>query len=375
MRIALLTNFIPPYRVPLLEALSARVDTLKVFVSTPMEPNRSWKPEWGTLDVAVQKAWTFRQTWRHPQGFEDTAFVHVPYDTLAQLRRFAPDAVVSGEMGLRTLLAIVYGRILRDVPIVLWLTISEHTEQGRGGARRFLRRWMFRRVQAVLVNGKSGARYARRYGITDKQLFFAPYTPDVAGLSHLPLERTPKQEMRLLYVGQFAPRKGLLPFMHTLCRWAKDHPEHQVDFRLAGDGPQLDALQAMAVPENVHLRFLGHVPFEQLPNLYGQAGMLVFPTLADEWGLVVNEAMVAGVPVLGSRYSQAVEELVIDDSTGWSFRPDHPDEVYLALDRAFETPPEQRQEMRWRARETALSITPDRIAEQIKQALQYAMRR
>ena len=53
-----------------------------------------------------------------------------------------------------------------------------------------------------------------------------------------------------------------------------------------------------------------------------KVGVLVFPTLADEWGLVVNEALAAGVPVLGSLYSQAVEELVRDGENGWTFRPD-----------------------------------------------------
>lgn len=371
MRIALLTNFIPPYRVPLFESVAAQADEMHVFISTEMEANRAWKPDWGTLDVVVQKCWTLNQKWRHPQGFEDSVYVHIPYDTLSQLRRDQPDVVISGEMGLRTLFAALYCKVFRHVPLVLWLTASEHTEQGRGGLRHTLRKWLFRRVDAVLVNGQSGARYAKRFGIRDEQLFFAPYTPDVAALAQVPLDRTPTQANRLLYVGQLVPRKGLMPFFETLRRWAEDHPEHHVEFWLAGQGPLQEALQAVPMPSTMQIRFLGQVPFDKIADVYKEVGLLAFPTLADEWGLVVNEAMVAGLPVLGSIYSQAVEELVTKGKTGWTFRPDQPDEIYQALTDAFAASPEQQNAMRAHARETALALTPERIAHNIMQAIHH----
>ena len=57
-----------------------------------------------------------------------------------------------------------------------------------------------------------------------------------------------------------------------------------------------------------------------MAEVYAKASLFAFPTLADEWGVVVNEAMAAGLPVLGSIYSQAVEELVEDGVSGWVFR-------------------------------------------------------
>ena len=60
---------------------------------------------------------------------------------------------------------------------------------------------------------------------------------------------------------------------------------------------------------------------ERMAEVYAKASLFAFPTLADEWGVVVNEAMAAGLPVLGSIYSQAVEELVEDGVSGWVFRP------------------------------------------------------
>ena len=84
MRVALLMNFIAPYRVRLLEALRDRVDELRVFISTPMESDRAWEVDWGSLDVVVQRNVTVRRPYRDEFGFSRQLQIHFPYDTLPQ---------------------------------------------------------------------------------------------------------------------------------------------------------------------------------------------------------------------------------------------------------------------------------------------------
>ena len=83
--------------------------------------------------------------------------------------------------------------------------------------------------------------------------------------------------------------------------------------------------------------------------------ILAFPTLADDWGLVVTEAMASGLPVLGSIYSQAVEELVRDGESGWLFRPDSSDDVEAKLNSALTTSAERSRDMGAAAR--AIRVT------------------
>src|ERR1700680_3240756 len=103
MRVLLLQNFVAPYPVPLYERLRERVSEFKVLISTPMEPDRPWKAEWGTVDVEVQQNVTIHRTVRDLSGFTRTLQVHFPYDTLPRLWRSHPDAVISVELGLRSL--------------------------------------------------------------------------------------------------------------------------------------------------------------------------------------------------------------------------------------------------------------------------------
>ena len=108
MRVALLMNFIAPYRVKLLEALRDRVDELRVFISTPMESDRAWEVDWGSLDVTVQRNLTVRRPYRDAFGFTRQLQIHLPYDTLPQLSRYAPDTVISGELGARSVQAAAW---------------------------------------------------------------------------------------------------------------------------------------------------------------------------------------------------------------------------------------------------------------------------
>jgi len=172
-----------------------------------------------------------------------------------------------------------------------------------------------------------------------------------------------------LYVGQLIERKGLIPFLAALVRWTKLHPSRRVSLTFAGNGPLRSELESHPATDNLRLFFLGDVNYDALPSVYADADFFVFPTLADTWGVVVNEALASGLPVLGSLYGQAVSELVRDGSNGWTFRPDHTSEMAQALERALTASDDQLDSMRNSARETALRLTPEYAADRIERGV------
>lgn len=369
VRLAFLTNILAPYWKPVFSALAQRCQNLRILLSTPMERNRSWDRDWQGLDVVVQKTLSFNGRWRHPNGFAEPLYIHLPLDTVQQLRAFRADVVISNEMGFRTLLAIAYRKLHPRSRLIVFLEISIVTEQGRGRLRRLLRNFIQKRVDAFIILGEGGARYLQSFGVADRKIFRAPYTTDVARFSACPLARNPEHAHRLLYLGQLIERKGLLPFLKVLSNWAVNHPRDEITFTIAGEGPLRDALADAPRPTNLELTFLGNVSYADLPQVYADSSIFVFPTLADTWGVVVNEALASGLPVLGSVYSQAVEELIEDSVTGWRFRPDTADQIYAALDRCLQTPPEKLNTMREHARASACLWTPEAVASRIEKAI------
>jgi glycosyltransferase involved in cell wall biosynthesis len=372
LRVALLTNFVPPYRVPVYEEIRRRCSDFRIFVSATTEPNREWVPEWRTLPVKVQRSIAMRGLWRHPLSFSEPLTLHVPYDTIPQLMRFRPDVVVSSELGMRTAQAAAYCRLNTKSKLVIWATLSDTTEQGRGHLRRWLRPKILKYANSVIINGAGGIRYLCQLGVHPSKMFRAPYTTDLAPFLALPTERLGPARHRLIYSGSLTHRKGLLLFLPVLSEWAMKNPERQIELIVAGHGPLSSELARFRAPENLKLKTIGWIAYNQVADVYRDGGILVFPTLADEWGMVVTEAMAAGVPVLGSLYSQAVEELVSAGKNGWTFHPDRPEEMFLALDRALNAPVEMVNQMAVQARATASETTPSTVAENVLSAVEYA---
>lgn len=364
MRVALLTNFVPPYRISLFEALAARVERLVIVTSTDMESGRPWRPEAGSLEIVRQRTLGWRERQRG-DGFADRVAVHVPLDTARQLARIAPDVVLSGELGARTLLALLFGR-RRGVPVVVWATLSERTEAGRGALRRWLRGRILRRAAHVIVNGRSGERYVRAFGVPEGRVTRIPYTTAMAPFLALPVDRAPAGALRVLCVGNLIPRKA--PEILLAAARAVASRSRPIALTFVGDGPLRPLLEREAVRgvDGLAVRIRGAVPYERLPEMYGEADVVAFPTLSDEWGLVVNEALASAVPVLGSPYSQAVEELVVDGRNGWLLEGCAEIDLVRGLERVLATSEAERAVMGRRARETASGLEPDAAAQALE---------
>jgi glycosyltransferase involved in cell wall biosynthesis len=350
---------ISPYDVRVFEHLQKEQKDLRLFVSKERLPIRDWKPGWGDLRVTVQKCWSYWAKWSHGQRFAERVWRHFPYDTLWILVRDRPDVVITQQLGFRTLQAVVYRVLFRRTRLIIWLGISDHTEKGTPGWREKLRKAMLRWADVVSANGAGARRYLKKLGVPADKVFTMPYGTVIDPLVSVPLEREPEVARRLLFVGQLIERKGLAPFLQVMSEWLRRNPEDKCEFWIAGRGPLREALEEFPRPASLVLRFAGSVQSDELSQIYRQGGIFVFPTLADEWGLPVSEAMVAGLPVLGSIYAQAVEELVEDGVTGWTFRTDEAEEMYRALDRAMTVPFGRLAGMRRMARERARRMSPE----------------
>ncbi|MBN1372491.1 MAG: glycosyltransferase family 4 protein [Anaerolineaceae bacterium] len=322
MKLALLIAYIPPYRIPLFKELSSKVGDVKFLLSIPMEPNRKWVADYSDLNVEIQKSLMIPYIWRHPKGFSEVLYMHFPYNTIRELWNYSPDVIISVEMGFRTLQVLIYKFLKPKAKLIIWASISEHTELGRGWVRRFLRKFFLLFADAVLVNGESGARYIQQFGYSKDRIVKVPYTTDFSIFQYAPMIEGCNCQRKILYVGRLEQRKGLLALIQIVKELCNENDDISVEFVLAGSGPLEFEIKEIHLPENFTIQLMGDVVFSKLPAIYRDAQIFVFPTLADEWGMVVSEAMAIGRPVLGSLYSQAVEELVTDGVNGWVFKPD-----------------------------------------------------
>jgi glycosyltransferase involved in cell wall biosynthesis len=364
VRVALLSNILPNYRVALLEQLQSMVTDLRIFISARTESNRGNPASWGSLDVCVQRSISWSRRFINVHGFEDITHTHVPVDTYLQLSRFHPDVIITGEFGARTIFVVLYGILHRRTKIILWATLSQRTENTRGSLRNSLRRWLLGHVHRVFVNGADGGQYIRKMGFTGP-IVEVPYVVDNLAFGSGTREVSTDGSISLFYAGQLIERKGLMAFLQALGTWSHAHPEVHLQLRVAGTGPQLQQLQGLAKALGVPTKFIGHLEVDALAREYDRASIYVFPTYADEWGVVVNEALSAGLPVLGSCHSQAVEELIRDGENGWIFDPMEEESLLSALNRSLTTSVAQRVKMSDTCRRSMENYTLEKIARRI----------
>lgn len=361
--VVVLTNYLRRHHVAALREFSKRVRKLTVMLSIPMEPDRSWNAEWQDLDVQVQKNWMLTANWRHSSGFREDNFIHVPIDTVGKLRQLKPDVILSYEMGMRTMFSILYRRFNRDVPLVMVGNMSRHIEQERGPVRRAFRKLVCKGVDYFTYNGPSCRAYLESLGVAEDRLFPLPYCIDWdSAYGGQRSSRSGESEpIRLLFCGMISERKGILPFARALRRWGDLNPQQEAEFLIAGSGPLQEQVAAHG-GDNIKITFLGNCNVDQLRDAYRDADICVFPTLADEWGLVPVEAMASGLPVLGSKYAQSVETCCVEGENGWMFDPLDEDNMVASLGRALATPRDEIFRMGQSARNTAALYTPENSA-------------
>jgi glycosyltransferase involved in cell wall biosynthesis len=373
-RVVLLTNSVPPYQLPIFEKLACACREFHVLVSTVREPNRSYDLEWGSLNVTVQKTLTVHQKWIHKSGgFEDTLYVHLPLDTYSQLLKVKPDIILSFELGFRSLACTLYRLRHPSSRLILCTNMSTYTEQGRGKMRALLRKWLIRRADAITYNGPEGLNVLRLLGANSGKLFQVGYAAHPVHIDREPVTRGALLARRLLYIGQLSERKGVVQMMDYLISYAARHSALQLRLTVVGEGPLRDRLAAQDTPDNFQVDFAGNIPVTELPGIIREHGVLIFPTLADEWGLVINEALHAGLPVIASSLAQASNTLVINGVNGWLFDPRKSADWERVIKAYFVSSNEELETMTLACKNSVEHITPEWVSHLALEALRHVV--
>ena len=355
--VVILNNYLRRHHVVAYKEIARRVRKLTILLSVDMEPDRHWEAQWDGLDVIVQKSKMFTAKWRHSSGFSEDNFIHFPVDTRKQLKALTPDVILSYEMGMRTLLCSFYRMFRRDCRLVMVGNMSEHIEKERGIFRKLLRRAILRGVDFFSYNGPSCKRYLKSLGVKEEMLFHFPYCIDPEAVSSAPKTFDASSVRTLLYCGAMSSRKGILQFAKTGRAWCEKNADDNVRLNIAGAGELRDEIAELS-SEKFTINFLGNCNQAELRQAYQDADVCVFPTLADEWGLVPIEAMASGLPVLGSIHAQSVEACVVEGENGWVFNPDSDQEMEAAFERCMKTSPEKLAVMSIAAKDAVVHVSP-----------------
>jgi glycosyltransferase involved in cell wall biosynthesis len=135
---------------------------------------------------------------------------------------------------------------------------------------------------------------------------------------------------RLLCIARFSEEKNLDVLIQAFVK--SQLAKKDWELHLVGGGPLLDSLETAARSHTIRLQ--EWIPYKQLPDIYTQADIFILPSKFEPWGLVVNEAMAAGLPVLLSDAVGCAPDLLKEDFNGWNFHPDEVEDIVRVLNLA-----------------------------------------
>jgi glycosyltransferase involved in cell wall biosynthesis len=204
---------------------------------------------------------------------------------------------------------------------------------------------------------------------SDTKFYITPYSPPLKSLLHLDeIEDSP--EFKLLIPGQLIERKGIINFLQSLSTFLQKNKQAVLlKLRIVGSGPLESQLQTYINHSKFSLEHIQFVPYEEMPLQYQWADVVVFSTFYDEWGLVVNEALAAARPVMGSIYGQASIELVEHGKNGILYDPLDAESVDKALSMLFSLNKMQLAQMGALGRNKVMEISPDIVASTMQRGI------
>ena len=340
-RLTLFTEIPAPYRIPLFNALAARLDLTVVFLRE-RNPERPYD-----LHADEQR---FRR--EILPGFDVTVrgrWLVINRGAGRALR--GADCALIGGWNQPAFWAALAGAALRRTPAILW--VESTGQDRRSGRLEAQKRLLLRSVDAFVVPGAAAGDYLRRLGVPEGQITVAPNAVD-AEIFGAATRTRGAGPVRLLAVGRLAPEKGI----DTLLRAADGLP---VEIQIAGSGPEEASLRRLAGP---NVEFLGQVERDALPSLYANADVVVMPSRSDPWGMVLNEAALAGRPLVSTDAAGAAHELIEDGVNGFRLQAGDVAELREALrrlveDEAFRTTAGAR------SRELGARFTPEAWADAV----------
>jgi len=201
--------------------------------------------------------------------------------------------------------------------------------------------WLLNQLDACLYVGKSNREYLQSYGVPENRLYFSPHCVDNIRFSEQSMKyKDSVYETRkamgisehayvCLFVGKFIDIKRPIDLVRAAEKLITSGM--QITCIFAGSGPLEASIREESRKLGVPAVFPGFVNTGSIAKYYSLADVLVLPSASETWGLVVNEAMACGVPVVVSSEVGCAPDLVRPGETGMVYSVGDTDEMATSI--------------------------------------------
>jgi glycosyltransferase involved in cell wall biosynthesis len=344
LKVWVLTNAPSPYQVELFAAINRLPDTcLSVRYMSGVSPSGKSESCSGNLDVMAGFGLNKDEYKLHPRALWEALWGK--YDCY----------VLSGFYTSLTFQLCALILRFRRAAVAVWLerprsNAGAHASRWSNRLRQGMQKWTLGIADRIWCIGSlAKAEYAAIAG-SDEKMLLLPYCCDTSRFQIAGQEAKSKHRSRLkitdefvfLFSGQIIPRKGVDTLLRAFEKVAAQ--KERVRLLVLGDGPLRDSLQAnLPATLQSKVEFFGKVQQSELPSFFHAADAFVFPSRHDGWGVVINEACAAGLPIIATPQTGASHDLLRNAENGYVVDRDDVDGFANAMTSLIDSPDLARQ--------------------------------
>jgi len=271
----------------------------------------------------------------------------------------------------------------RRIPMVV-MSESSRQDEPRTWWKEAFKRRLVGLYSAALVGGQRHVEYLAELGMPRERVFtgydvvdndyFGRQTAEIRNSKFEIRDKRGLPENYFLASARFIEKKNLPKLVGAYAEYCRQSGENAMwDLMLLGDGPLRETLntQLSTLNLNEHVRLPGFEPYDELPVYYALANAFVHASMAEQWGLVVNEAIASGLPVIVSERCGCVPELV--QGNGFTFDPTNEHELTARLLEMASLADEERKRLGDNSYRIATNFAPERFGEGLERAASVAM--
>jgi len=314
-----ITNIPTPYRLPLLNAmydqLTAKGVSFRVIFGALGYERRKWRVDMNVCRFPYEVLRSATIPLADPEGATFT------YPGLSRiLQREQPGAILTNAFSPATT-KLWLRSFIKPTPYIIWSGATHRAGQPDHWARVVHRRLLIKRAAGFVAYGSQAREYLVDLGARREDISVGINTVDTEFFAR-DTERqrqsiTPATDKkRVLFIGDLVPRKGVGQLLRVIQNLTRLRQDFVLD--VIGAGVEKDKVQELAGELGIrnYINFLGFKQKEEMPFYMARSDVFVFPTLYDIWGLVLVEAMAAGLACVSSIHAGATWDLIQDGETG-----------------------------------------------------------
>lgn len=317
MKVLIINNIPSPYRTKLYIYLQQNYTNMKLYTlyTNYNENDREWSIDSIEKNRTVLSSKVFTIKGNENAGTA-TKFIHLPKKLYKTINKIDPDIIIAGEYNISAVSALIWCKCRRRKFINL-TDGTLHSEGSINPIQKLLRKVVINYSDAYIASGTRAREKLKKWGAADKAIFTSFLTVDITPL--LSIKRNVKKN-RILFVGRISREKGLDLLIEAL-----KYVESDFELHIVGNDVNNERMKVENIIRINDLKekitFCGFKCGKDLLREYEQAEILIVPSRSDCFGLVMVEALSAGIPFIASKYADGAIDVIQDDFGGMIIDP------------------------------------------------------